>query len=181
LKGLTRTSGRSVDVEAARLTELRRAAAEEPMDAELACGHHDACAAGLERMAAEEPFRERRWAMLMLALYRCGRQADALSTYQRARTVLATDLGLEPGPELRALERAVVAQDGSLDLAGPPPESSTIGAPPVGEARVVFILFSDVVASTELLDRLVTRPPRTGDERMSGCFETPSPPTVAGR
>jgi WD40 repeat protein/class 3 adenylate cyclase len=142
------------DVEAARLAELRRSAAEELMDAELACGHHDACVAGLERMAVEEPFRERRWAMLMLALYRCGRQADALRTYQRARTVLATDLGIEPGPELRALERAVVAQDGSLDLASPSPESSTIGAPPVGEARVVFILFSDVVASTEVLDRL---------------------------
>jgi WD40 repeat protein/DNA-binding SARP family transcriptional activator len=142
------------DVEAARLAELQRSAAEELMDAELACGHHDACVAGLERMAAEEPFRERRWAMLMLALYRCGRQTDALRTYQRARTVLATDLGIEPGPELRALERAVVAQDGSLDLAGPSPESSTIGAPPVGDARVVFILFSDVVASTEMLDRL---------------------------
>jgi DNA-binding SARP family transcriptional activator/WD40 repeat protein len=142
------------DVEAARLAELQRTAAEELMDAELACGHHDTCVAGLERMAAEEPFRERRWAMLMLALYRCGRQADALRTYQRARTVLATDLGIEPGPELRALERAVVAQDRSLDLAGPSPESSTIWAPPVGEARVVFILFSDVVASTEVLDRL---------------------------
>jgi WD40 repeat protein/DNA-binding SARP family transcriptional activator len=142
------------DVEAARLAELQRAAAEELMDAELACGHHAACVTGLERMAAEEPFRERRWAMLMLALYRCGRQADALRTYQRARSVLATDLGIEPGPELRALERAVVAQDGSLDLAGQLPGSSTIGAPPVGEARVVFVLFSDVVASTELLDRL---------------------------
>ena len=64
--------------EAARLHELRRIACEELMDAELACGHHVSCVAELERMVAEEPFRERRWAMLMLALYRCGRQRDAL-------------------------------------------------------------------------------------------------------
>ena len=169
------------DVEAARLAELRRAAAEELMDAELACGHHDACVAGLERMAAEEPFRERRWAMLMLALYRCGRQADALRTYQRARTVLATDLGIEPGPELRALERAVVAQDGSLDLAGPPPPS------PARSGRHPSVRRGSCSSSSATWSprprcwtASVTRPPKTGDERMSGSFETPWPPRWSG-
>ena len=85
------------DAEAARLAELQRLAAEELMDAELACGHHVSCVAELERMVAAEPFRERRWAMLMLALYRCGRQAEALRAYQRARTALASELGIEPG------------------------------------------------------------------------------------
>ena len=104
------------DVEAARLTELRRVAAEELMDAEIACGRSAPVVAELEAMVATEPLRERRWAMLMLALYRCGRQADALRAYQRARTLLGEELGIEPGPELQELERAIVAQDPSLDL-----------------------------------------------------------------
>lgn len=104
------------DAEAARLSELRRVAAEELVDAEIACGRAASAVAELESMVAEEPLRERRWAMLMLALYRCGRQADALRTYQRARTLLGDELGIEPGPELRALEGAIAAQDGSLDL-----------------------------------------------------------------
>jgi class 3 adenylate cyclase len=143
------------DGEAARLSELHRLAAEGLMDAELACGRHGRCVADLERMAAEEPYRERRWVMLMLALYRCGRQGDALRTYQRARTALATELGIEPGPELRTLERAIVAQDPSLE---PPsrsvePPQGGLGLP--GETNgVVFILFTDIVASTEVLDRI---------------------------
>jgi WD40 repeat protein/DNA-binding SARP family transcriptional activator len=137
--------------EAARLHELRRIASEELMDAELACGRHVSCVAELERMVADEPFRERRWAMLMLALYRCGRQGDALRAYQRARTALTTELGLEPGPELRALERAVFAQEESLD----PPGPVLVAGPGVEPtASIVFILFSDVVASTEMADRL---------------------------
>jgi WD40 repeat protein/DNA-binding SARP family transcriptional activator len=143
------------DGEAARLSELRRVAAEDLMDAELACGHHAGCVADLERMAGEEPFRERRWAMLMLALYRVGRQGDALRTYQRARTALGTELGIEPGPQLRALERAIVAQDPALDPPVPLDDQQRRGPePPGGTAGIVFILFTDTVASTEVLDRL---------------------------
>jgi DNA-binding SARP family transcriptional activator/WD40 repeat protein len=141
------------EAEAARLGELRRVAAEELVDAELACGRHAECVAELESMVAAEPLRERRWAMLMLAFYRCGRQADALRAYQRARATLVEELGIEPGPELRALEQAVVAQDASLD-----PPSAVIEPERVPPARadggIVFILFSDLVGSTELLDRL---------------------------
>jgi WD40 repeat protein/DNA-binding SARP family transcriptional activator len=142
------------DAEAARLLELKRVAAEELMDAELACGHHVMAVAELERMVAAEPFRERRWAMLMVALYRCGRQADALRAYQRARTALAGELGIEPGPELRALERAIVAQDDSLDLPSSAPEPSEAAATAASSAGIVFILFTDLVASTAILDRL---------------------------
>ena len=109
----------AADAEARRLGELRRVAAEELVDAELACGRAATVVAELEAMVAAEPLRERRWAMLVLALYRCGRQADALRAYQRARTLLGEELGIEPGPELRALERAVAAQDPSLDLVAP--------------------------------------------------------------
>ena len=104
------------EAEANRLNELRRVAAEELVDAELACGRAASAVAELEAMVAAEPLRERRWAMLMLALYRCGRQADALRTYQRARTLLGEELGIEPGTELRALERGIAEQDPSLDL-----------------------------------------------------------------
>jgi WD40 repeat protein/DNA-binding SARP family transcriptional activator len=142
------------DAEAARLLELQRLGAEELMDAELACGHHVSCVTELERMVAAEPFRERRWAMLMLALYRCGRQADALRAYQRARTALASELGIEPGPELRALERAVVTQDDSLDVPSSSPEPDAAVVTPARLGGVVFILFTDVVASTEVLNRL---------------------------
>jgi class 3 adenylate cyclase/WD40 repeat protein len=146
------------EFESERLTELRRVATEQLMDADLACGRHAARVADLEAMVAAEPMRERRWAMLMLALYRCGRQAEALRTYQRARATLAEQLGIEPGPELRALERAVIAQDESLD-SPPPVETPAAASVTTTDAGIIFILFSDIARSTELLDRL-------GDDAM---------------
>jgi DNA-binding SARP family transcriptional activator len=95
----------------ARLTEVHDLAAEERIDAWLAVGRHAEAAAELEAMVEARPLRERRWGQFMVATYRCGRQADALRAYQRCRTVLAEELGLEPGPELRRLEAAVFAQD----------------------------------------------------------------------
>ena len=106
----------AAEAEANRLAEMRRVAAEELVDLEIACGRAAMVVAELETMVMDEPLRERRWAMLMLALYRGGRQADALRTYQRARTLLGNELGIEPGPELRALEHSIAAQDPSLDL-----------------------------------------------------------------
>jgi DNA-binding SARP family transcriptional activator len=100
---------------AARLAEAHELAAEDRIDAWLALGRHAQAAAELEAMVAARPLRERRWAQLIIATYRCGRQADALRAYQRGRTVLAGEAGLEPGPELRRLETAVLAQDPSLD------------------------------------------------------------------
>jgi predicted ATPase/DNA-binding SARP family transcriptional activator len=97
--------------EAARLEELRLAAVEGRLEAGLAAGLHGQVAGELERLVREYPLRERLWQLLMLALYRSGRQADALAAYQRARAMLAEQLGLEPGPELRELERAVLRQE----------------------------------------------------------------------
>ena len=97
--------------EGARLEELRLAAVEGRLEADLAVGSHAEVAGELEGLVGEYPLRERLWRLLMLALYRGGRQADALAAYQRARAVLAGELGLEPGRELQELERAVLRQE----------------------------------------------------------------------
>jgi predicted ATPase/DNA-binding SARP family transcriptional activator len=100
--------------EAARLEELRLAAIEARIETELASGHHDLLAPELARLIAEHPFRERLRGQLMLALYRAGRQAEALDAYQEARRVLVGELGIEPSPDLQELERAILRQDPAL-------------------------------------------------------------------
>ncbi|MFP5378075.1 MAG: BTAD domain-containing putative transcriptional regulator [Acidimicrobiia bacterium] len=112
--------------EIARLDALRAAAEDLRVDARLALGRHAEVVGELEARVAASPLRERAWAQLMTALYRDGRQADALRAFQRARTTLLDDLGLEPGPELRALEAAVLAHDPALEA---PP---TVAPPPPG-------------------------------------------------
>ena len=97
--------------EAQRLDELRLDCREELAEAELALGRHAELVPELERRVAEEPLRERLWRQLILALYRSGRQAEALDAYRRARALLADELGLEPGDELRELERAVLRHE----------------------------------------------------------------------
>jgi predicted ATPase/DNA-binding SARP family transcriptional activator len=94
--------------EAARLVEARMYATEELYRAELDSGRH-ALAAELEALVAQNPLRERFWELLMLALYRAGRQGDALAAYQRARAALVSELGVEPGPGLRRLEAMILA------------------------------------------------------------------------
>jgi DNA-binding SARP family transcriptional activator len=126
---------------AARLTDARDTALEDRMDAWLVLNRHTRAASELEEMVQERPLRERRWAQLILATYRSGRQADALRAYQRCRVVLGDELGIEPGPELRRLEAAVLAQDPSLDLAtvevGPQPAPTKEASPgsPAGTSR----------------------------------------------
>ena len=95
----------------ARMRELRITALEERIEADLALGRHNELAGELEALVAEHPLRERLRGQLMLALYRCGRQADALEAYQRARSELQVELGLEPGPELMALQTAILNHD----------------------------------------------------------------------
>src|SRR5215472_14283195 len=114
----------------ARLVEAHDLAAEDLIDAWLALGRHAQAAAELEAMVEARPLRERRWGQLIIATYRCGRQADALHAYRRCRTVMAGELGLEPGPELRHLEAAVLAHDPSLGWQ-PDPAVVTAPAPPV--------------------------------------------------
>jgi DNA-binding SARP family transcriptional activator len=99
---------------AARLEELRVDALEERFEAALAVGEHREIVSELQYAIGESPFRERLWRQLMLALYRSGRQADALETYRSARRVHVEQLGIEPGPELRRIEEAILAHDPSI-------------------------------------------------------------------
>jgi YVTN family beta-propeller protein len=98
----------------ARLEEARRAAIEDRIDAELALGADRELIGELEALVAAHPVRERPREQLMLAMYRCGRHAEALEVYRRARTALSDELGLEPGPTLRELEQRILEHDPSL-------------------------------------------------------------------
>ena len=107
--------------EAARLVELRRRAEERLVEARLALAEHGDVIGTARALAAAEPLREQRWALLALALYRAGRQGEALRALHEARTVLADQLGVEPGAELVGLEAAILAHDAALRAPlGPP-------------------------------------------------------------
>ncbi len=101
--------------EIARLGELRLSVLEERIDADLEAGRHAELVAELEPLVAEFPLRERLRALLMLALYRAGRQAEALQAYQDARSALVDELGIEPSPELSRLHGSILRQDSGLD------------------------------------------------------------------
>jgi DNA-binding SARP family transcriptional activator len=131
--------------EVARLEEMRTAAYEDLIDAELAGGEGGDLVAELEALVAEHPFRERFRAQLMLALYRAGRQVEALEAYQAARDLLVDELGLEPGAPLRELEQAILRQDSSLAPAERPPTHG------LDERRkTVTVLFADLDTSDAL-------------------------------
>ncbi len=101
-------------VEINRLTAVRTSAIEEQIDLRLVLGHHAALVAELEALVRQFPLQERLHGQLMLALYRCGRQADALTVYHRLRHVLDDELGLDPSAQLRSLEQAILRQDAEL-------------------------------------------------------------------
>jgi YVTN family beta-propeller protein len=118
-------------VEIDRLDELRLQALEERIEAELALGRHESLVPELESLAAQHPLRERLRGQLMLALYRSGRQAEALQVYRESRGYLVEELGIEPGPGLRAMERAILRQDEVLVL----PDSGDVAtATPPGDS-----------------------------------------------
>jgi len=148
-------------VEIARLEELRQFIVEERVEAELACGRHAELAGELEAICRLHPLRERVWGQRMIALYRSGRQADALRAFQELRRTLRDELGIAPSPALVRLEQAILSQSASLELVPNPPiqavprvapEPSVAPAVPTG--GVVTFLFTDIVGSTELLSRL---------------------------
>ena len=159
--------------EVARLDDLRMAALEQLIDAKLALGCHGEVIGQLEALIAEHPYRERLRAQLMLALYRCDRQADALQAYQDARRKLVDELGIEPGGRLRELEQGILAQDPALAMPvlepievlpepvvgapppGPRPEVVALDTDPTRAARrLVSVVFADLVGSTGLAERL---------------------------
>ena len=126
--------------EKTRWIEGHDALVEDRADALLATGRAAEVIGDLEAAVAEAPLRERRWGQLMLALYRAGRQGEALAAYQRARSLLADELGVDPGPELRRLEAAIVAQDASLDI--------LVAQQLPSVTRAVTFLLTDIEGST---------------------------------
>jgi DNA-binding SARP family transcriptional activator len=135
--------------EIARLEELRLVAVEERIEADLALGRHTELVSELEALVDSQPLRERPRAQLMLALYRSGRQADALAAYRSARETLVDDLGIDPGPELKGLEAAILRQDESLLLA-----EAEEARPAMQFRRLVTVLFVDLVDSMALAEAL---------------------------
>jgi class 3 adenylate cyclase/DNA-binding SARP family transcriptional activator len=157
--------------EAARLEELRMSALEGRLEADLQRGRHDDVAGELEALVARYPLREGLRRQHMLALYRAGRQAEALGAYQDARHVLADELGIEPSPALRDLERRILQQDPTLDRSPPPAPIATVEppeeAPPEEMLKLVTVLFADVVGSTALVE---TQHPEDVRALMSDFF-----------
>jgi DNA-binding SARP family transcriptional activator len=133
-------------IEIGRLEELRTAAREELIDAELELGRHGQLVAELEALVLEHPLRERLRGQLMLALYRSGRQAEALEAYRAARETLIEELGIELSPELQQLQQAILRHDQELGL----PSRAVGPAPEPDRRKTVTILFTDVVDSTSL-------------------------------
>jgi DNA-binding SARP family transcriptional activator len=145
--------------EIARLEELRLAALEERIAADLALGRHAELTGELEALVADHPLRERLRAQHMLALYRNGRQADALAVYRDTRSSLVEQLGIEPGEELRHLEQAILRQDPNLAPPRARPPRRSERPPVIEERKVVTVVFVDLVGSTELV--LEADPERT--------------------
>ncbi len=133
-------AGQRGSSEKTRWLEAHAALVEDRADALLATGRAAEIIGELEAAVADAPLRERRWGQLMLALYRAGRQGEALAAYQRARSLLADQLGVDPGPGLRRLEAAIVAQDAALDTPVAQQVSSI--------TRAVTFLLTDIEGST---------------------------------
>lgn len=148
--------------EISRLDELRITATEDRVAAELAAGRHAEVIPELEALISRNPLREGLWAYLLLALYRSGRQGEALAAFGRVRRILAEELGIDPSPELARLHEQLLAQDPALDLTTeavaeqipkePAREAVAEAAVerPAEERKVVTVLFADITASTEL-------------------------------
>jgi DNA-binding SARP family transcriptional activator len=185
--------------EIGRLEELRLALLEERIEVDLALARHADLVGELEALAAEHPLRERLRGQLMLALYRSGRQADALESYQQARRILTDELGLEPSEALNDLQRAILAHDPSLQ---PPSRSEPEVAPRqdgagpfvgrerelgalfagldsalAGEGRLFLISGEPGIGKSRLLDQLAGRARERGVEVLVGrCWEAGGAP-----
>lgn len=138
--------GPELEAEAARLAVAHVDAIEDCVDAELACGYHQALTFELERLVAEHPLRDRLWAQRVLALYRCRRQAEALRACNAIRRRLGDELGVDPGPALRNLERAVLEQPAELDWTPPADERRRPALAPDEQPPVRYVKAPDGVS-----------------------------------
>ncbi|WP_433326004.1 BTAD domain-containing putative transcriptional regulator [Spirillospora sp. CA-294931] len=155
--------------EAERLAELHLAAIEERLSADLDLGRHRDLVPELRTLTAEHPLREPFCALLVLALYRSARQAEALEAYQEARGTLVAELGVEPGPQLRALHQAILEEDPGLDTARSlvsVPEAARAEPPALAPPRQLPLdvsMFTGREAELARLDRLLPRPEEPAD------------------
>jgi DNA-binding SARP family transcriptional activator/predicted ATPase len=140
-------AGEPAGAAAAHLAEHRLEVLESRIDADLALGRHATLVPELDALVGEHPFRERLRGQLMLALYRSGRQADALEAYSAARSALVEELGAEPGAQLQELQRAILRQD--ADIAGPAAAMPGDRGTRIEEARkTVTVLLADLRADS---------------------------------
>jgi WD40 repeat protein/DNA-binding SARP family transcriptional activator len=171
----------SLRQEVAELTELRLSAIEDRIEADLALGFHQTVTVELEGLIAEHSLRERLWGQLMLALYRSGRQAEALRAYQKARGILGEELGIEPSPVLQDLEDRILSQDADLDI-GEAPVAPVEPAPGrtirgyelrerIGEGRlgIVYRAYQPTMGREVTLE--VTRPELAAGAEFARRFE----------
>src|SRR5690606_24084301 len=161
------------EAEVTRLSELQLVARERHADAGLRLGLHAETVPDLEALTNEHPLREEGWRLLALALYRCGRQGDALAALRRARAILAEELGIDPGPALRKMESDILNQDPGLDLVPPPrraPESAATLPPrpsAPGPAAVPPLEPEPFVGRDAELNALLGAAPRALNGRFS--------------
>lgn len=136
-----------------RLEQIRLGAGEDLLVAWLDLGDHDRVVAEAEHLIADHPLHERLWSHLMLALYRSGRQADALRAFSRLRELLGDELGINPGPEVVALEQAILEQRPELLPARVGPPGAAAVAPVVLPTGISTFLLTDIVGSTRIWER----------------------------
>jgi len=187
---------RFAQAEIARLEEFRLACLEERIEHDLARGHHAELVGELEAIIDEHPLRERLRIQLMLALYRSGRQADALEAYQAARRALTEELGIEPGRPLRELHQAILRQDAGLDFAAAAepaaetPRSTFVGREAelaelvaglddavAGRGRLFLIVGEPGIGKSRLADQVIAQAKARGTRVLVGrCWEAGGAP-----
>ncbi len=151
----------ALEAEAMRLERVRRTAVEDRIDADLAAGQGTELIAELEALTAAHPGHERLWGQLMRALYRAGRQADALETFRRARRILIEDSGLEPSPVLAGIHQRILAQD--TGLLAPHTQAAAAGIRPLLEAGSQALTEGNLLRSREKFENAHRLAQRHGD------------------